>query len=541
MMKKRFLSLFATGLLLLPLALSGCGPKEPPKPVRAPETPAEYALKVDRMFTADRENPLGIDIETPAFSWRLSSNAQNDRQTAYRVLAAATEEELNKENGAYLWDSQKVSKEEPFGVMYAGAPLQSRQKVFWKVMVWGADDKPSPWSGVATFETGLFAASDWDAKWIGRFDISTSVMTNAFAPVTARYAQMKVTSVGPNPAVEGSNRLQIMEWEIYNSANPSVNLAANKKVSSTDEHNTSGSGGWASVNLTNGALGDGYSSAPLSGRDIAANPVYVTIDLGAETTFDTFTLYGRTDELAADQRTCPNYPAKYDVLTSNTGDNFSTHAAAVAVTAPYVNKVAVSGLPLFAKDFSVPSGIQKARLYIAGLGLYEASVNGKNVADTVFDPGETLYSKAVQYVAYDVTDYLKTGGNTVGVTLGNGVYNIGNPPEKYHKYGMERTGELKFIAQLEITDKNGGVAKVVSDGTWKHASGPIVSSDWYGGEDYDARRELDGWDKGGYDRSDWYAAGVTGAPGALRARNTTPLRVTGEIRPKEVRELPDGS
>jgi alpha-L-rhamnosidase len=42
--------------------------------------------------------------------------------------------------------------------------------------------------------------------------------------------------------------------------------------------------------------------------------------------------------------------------------------------------------PLFRHDFLVDKEISKARLYITGVGYYEATINGKRVGDHVLDP-----------------------------------------------------------------------------------------------------------------------------------------------------------
>ncbi|MCF7955676.1 MAG: sulfatase-like hydrolase/transferase, partial [Phycisphaerae bacterium] len=51
--------------------------------------------------------------------------------------------------------------------------------------------------------------------------------------------------------------------------------------------------------------------------------------------------------------------------------------------------------PLFRKDFDSPKPIEKARLYITGLGYYEASLNARRVGDHMLDPGWTNYPERV--------------------------------------------------------------------------------------------------------------------------------------------------
>lgn len=79
--------------------------------------------------------------------------------------------------------------------------------------------------------------------------------------------------------------------------------------------------------------------------------------------------------------------------------------------------------PLFRKTFRPGKAIKEARLYIAGIGYYEVSLNGKRIGDHVLDPGWTNYGKQILYSTYDITLLINSGENAIGVMLGNGYYN----------------------------------------------------------------------------------------------------------------------
>ena len=68
-------------------------------------------------------------------------------------------------------------------------------------------------------------------------------------------------------------------------------------------------------------------------------------------------------------------------------------------------------------EFSLDKPVKRATLYISGLGMYEAYINGKKVGDQVLAPAPTDYRKTVLYNAFDVTQML-TEKNAIGVTLG---------------------------------------------------------------------------------------------------------------------------
>jgi alpha-L-rhamnosidase len=102
-----------------------------------------------------RVDPLGIDETQPRLSWTLESAERGQMQTAYRVLIASDPSLLSKNRGD-LWDSGKVESSRSVLVVYAGNPLQSQMRCFWKVRAWEKDDRQSPWSRPG------FDDSSWD-------------------------------------------------------------------------------------------------------------------------------------------------------------------------------------------------------------------------------------------------------------------------------------------------------------------------------------------------------------------------------------------
>lgn len=124
-------------------------------------------VRVENLTCEYLENPMGLDVAKPRLSWMLQSNERGQKQTAYQLLIADREELLKNEQGN-LWDTGKVASDQCVHVVYAGKPLASRTRCFWKVRVWDAEGKVSPWSQPATWEMGLLEASDWKAQWIGR-------------------------------------------------------------------------------------------------------------------------------------------------------------------------------------------------------------------------------------------------------------------------------------------------------------------------------------------------------------------------------------
>ena len=111
-------------------------------------------------------NPLGLGEPSPRLGWILESRRRNQAQSAYQILVAESEEELNADRGT-LWDSGKIASNRSVGVVYEGKRLGSRARCYWKVRVWDSDDNPSPYSEPASWEIGLLHRSDWTGRWIG--------------------------------------------------------------------------------------------------------------------------------------------------------------------------------------------------------------------------------------------------------------------------------------------------------------------------------------------------------------------------------------
>ena len=191
-------------------------------------------------------------------------------------------------------------------------------------------------------------------------------------------------------------------------------------------------------------------------------------------------------------------------------------------------------LPIFRKEFRIERNLKRATVHVCGLGFFELRLNGRKVGDHVLDPGWTNYRKTALYVTHDVTSHVRSGGNAIGVMLGNGMYNV--PGGRYVKF-KGSFGPPKLILQLRLEFADGSSQLVVSDTSWKAAPGPIVFSCIYGGEDHDARREQPGWDAPGFDDSVWAAALVMEGPGGrLIGQSAPPVMEMRAFRPVRVTE-----
>ncbi|MEF2072650.1 family 78 glycoside hydrolase catalytic domain [Consotaella aegiceratis] len=146
------------------------------------------------------------------------------------------------------------------------------------------------------------------------------------------------------------------------------------------------------------------------------------------------------------------------------------------------------------RSFAVEKPVERATLYASALGLYGVSLNGRRLGDEVMAPGWTDYHQRVEYQAYDATAALRSGANALGVVLGEGWYS-GRVGHNQRRAGNHYGGRPAFFGQLHIHYVDGSVEVVASDEDWQTRQGPICYSDFLVGERYDARLEIDGWDR----------------------------------------------
>ena len=194
--------------------------------------------------------------------------------------------------------------------------------------------------------------------------------------------------------------------------------------------------------------------------------------------------------------------------------------------------------PMLRSEFEVSDGILSARAYVTAHGLYEMHINGRRVGQELFTPGWTSYNNRLQYQTYDITRLLQQGENAVGVYLGDGWF------RGYIGWGDQRNyyGEkLALLAQLVVTYEDGRKEIFGTGADWKSTTGPILRSDIYNGEYYDARLEKRGWTSPGYDDSNWTGVIIADhGKEKLIAQQAPPVLKIQELKPVEIFTTPEG-
>ena len=193
------------------------------------------------------------------------------------------------------------------------------------------------------------------------------------------------------------------------------------------------------------------------------------------------------------------------------------------------------------KDFALKNDVKEARLYVSGMGVYSAYLNGTEIApEELLKPTLSWYSKRVYFNTYDVTSQLQSGDNAIGIILEGGRYTaIRYNAENPNWDGTENVfgfGTPRLLLQLEVTYKDGQKETIVSDETWKITNrGPIRTANEWDGETYDENYDLGEWNQTDYDDSAWLPAELVEAPeGELSAQPNPNIKVQEVLKPVAV-------
>ena len=188
--------------------------------------------------------------------------------------------------------------------------------------------------------------------------------------------------------------------------------------------------------------------------------------------------------------------------------------------------------PMLRRQFIARGDVIRARIYATAHGVYQLELNGRRVGDIELAPEYTAYERYLQYHTYDVTDLILPGPNAIGAWLADGWYvgRIGLMGDSCH-YG----DRLAMLLQLELTYADGRTQAIVSDDAWTCATGPLVYSDLFIGEKYDAGLEHRGWSRHSFNDDKWNPVTIVGDhPTPVVAAYGEPVRAVREIEPVRV-------
>ncbi|MEZ5106739.1 MAG: family 78 glycoside hydrolase catalytic domain [Draconibacterium sp.] len=484
---------------------------------------------VDNLRCEYKVNPIGMDVLNPRFFWQMTDQRRGTAQTAYQILVSSSEKKL-EQNEADIWDSGKVESARSAHVVYGGSPLQSGTGYFWKVRIWNNHGEKSAFSKTATWEMGILSEAGWEANWIG-----------------------KITEIDSNKGKKWPWKEWIWHPTEINIEKPvyfrkKFILTENKKVASALIRMTVDNK--FIVNLNNIELGSGTSREKIYEFDIsdkikkeniiaieAANTagtacgvlfsLKVNFADGSEMFIvpETTSIGWKTTNVAyAGWKKFSFNDAKWEEVKF-LGDYETSDWGQVDEKEDYIGPRPV----LMRNEINIGKKIKRARVFVTGLGGYVMHINGNRVGDAVFTPGWTHYPKRIQYQTFDVGSLLEKGENAIGAVIGNQWWSGGLGWRNNHVYSK---GPLRFFMQLKVDYEDGSSQTFVTNEDWKIHDSPILRTNLYDGEVYDARLEEEGWDLVGFDDSVWQPVDILEkAEGRLVAQQGPLIRINKEIKP----------
>lgn len=485
-------------------------------------------------------NPLGIDATEPRLSWIVGSSIRGERQSAYQILVADDEAALSRDEGN-LWDSGKVESDETTGAAYAGKPLKSGQRCFWKVRVWNKDGEPSAWSAPSLWTMGLIEPGDWKADWIG-FDrhrvevnekeadfgaagwIWSAADQGAEKPKGVRLFVANL-DLPADAAVEEAHLLAVADDAFRFTINAGLAASGNSfkiPVEADAQRFLKPGANTIRVETTNGSPGPAGLIARL------------TIKLND----------GRIVDFVTDDswRALQDPGANWHDRDIDPADLVPTEIVARHGDAPW-GKLMARGLVLpkaafLRTTFEVDKPVKRATIYTTALGVHDVHLNGERISDDYFNPGWTDYAKRVYYRTYDVTSKLSRGSNALGAVLADGWYSgyVGFGKMRDH-YGKKP----RIKTQLNIEYEDGSTSVVATGPDWRAATGPILEADFLMGETHDARLDFPGWDRAEFTADGWddVDSGAEVSP-EIQAHPGPPVAAFAELRPKTFTEIKPG-
>ncbi|MBN1126478.1 MAG: family 78 glycoside hydrolase catalytic domain, partial [Sedimentisphaerales bacterium] len=196
--------------------------------------------------------------------------------------------------------------------------------------------------------------------------------------------------------------------------------------------------------------------------------------------------------------------------------------------------------PWLRKTFTLADKPARACIYVASVGYHDLYVNGKKVGDAVLSPSVATHKKRARYVTYDISDHLQKGKNVIGLWLGVS-WSI------FPHYKTEdRPQTPMVIAQAEMILPDGKRVQIDTDETWKtHPSPNTLLGVWdfmhYGGERWDANKEMPDWCAVDLDDTQWKEATKYLPKLPLSAEMIEPNRRIKKVTPVGIKKLDSGA
>jgi alpha-L-rhamnosidase len=486
-----------------------------------------------------RVNPIGIDDLEPNFSWRINTKENKWTQTAYQIIVSTRPDILSEKNYD-IWNSGKISGNESVCIPYQGKELDGKKRYYWKVRVWDGNDKPSSWSKEAFWETGILNPSAWEGRWITNREV---VQEKEEEKEKIKWIWLK--DQGPTKVPRGTKatfRIELNIEErpqiaaIHTAVRGDYELFVNGILVDTKEKT------WqtferqdivgflkkginkidVNVSVTRTASFKQTNGRPLSGRyAVFGGMLEIEKKDGSKRLFPTSGGQWKSRIEGGESW------EKSKVVGELTDPRFGLDPGPLSIPAVY-----------FRKEFRLKGKVVSARLYATAYGSYRFYLNGERVGNDVLTPEFTNYNERLTYQVYDVTSLLKKGRNAAGAILGDGWY--GSPLGWNGEYDIFDVSPNRLMSEIHVVYDNGIKEKIVTNSSWKTERSPILKSEIYSGEFYDARLEHKGWNTFRFNDKKWsYASEADGDYSQLVAQESPAVDIVKTVQPKEIRKIDD--
>ena len=508
-------------------------------------------FSVDNLKVNKISAPIALDEKNPSFGWQMSANLdkpQNIRQNFYQIT-------LTNSAGKIVWDSGKISGGESQNIYYNGAELQPESFYTWTVKVWDADGDVKENS--STFGTGLNlerqGAGNWNgANFIGSDKLSLDSHRLAVFKIKTKIKILpNSTSAG---IVFGANDSRLMNaeknmWNISSakdesrlelvldiadlknsqpaklkifrygyakddSANPIVNFEIPTSVinsqNANDFHEILLESNHGIISFTIDGKNFEMPEVNFWSRGFVINPAGPGGDYNSfPTVADIGFVAGKNQQAEISDFEILNFRAPSNaVFAENLAEKsiFQNKQGVTIQNNVYkidggANGILVTENPSHGSMALLRTNLQidnkkisSAKIYATARGIYDIKLNGEKISDNYFAPELTQYNQTQLYQVFDITDKLKTAENNLTVQLAEGWWSGASTFQgaNWNYFGDRQS----FLAKIVVNYAD-GTQKIFTTqpDTWQVTdNSPLISANFFQGENYDARREnITGW------------------------------------------------
>lgn len=136
--------------------------------------------------------------------------------------------------------------------------------------------------------------------------------------------------------------------------------------------------------------------------------------------------------------------------------------------------------PVLEKTFAVEKEVKRARLYMTGVGMFEAYLDGEKVGEEYLTPYINDYESGIQVLTFPMEESLKEEKEyTLSVLLGKGWYMSQFGLDlKENNYGSR----MAAIGELHLEYEDGTEELIATDESWSYYGSDIEDSGIYFGE-----------------------------------------------------------